>query len=159
MAKGNNIVVSANPRGCFLEGVLTAVAASPGIVMEFTTAAMIGGRPTWQCFQRGTDGQNALLAILREDNEQGIPATSAYAASAHCFLYVPQCGEEINILVADVAGTGDIHTIGDYMIYTSGSGKFKTTTGSPNVEPFRLLETTAALTADTLIWAMCVQNG
>jgi hypothetical protein len=155
MSKGNRIVVSANPRGVFLEGVLTAVAVSPGTMMEFTSTAPIGGRHTWQCFQRGSDGQKALVSIAQDDALQGQPMTSAYATSARVFMYCPESGEEMNILLKDIVGTGDTHTQGEYEICNSGTGKFIVTTGSPGSEPFRLLEAiTPAPTADTLAWAM-----
>ena len=54
------------------------------------------------------------------------------------------------MLLQDVAGTGDSHAIGDRFIVDNGTGKLIATTGTPESEPFILMETVAAPTADAL---------
>ena len=57
-----------------------------------------------------------------------------------CFLYAPIMGEEFNMRLADVAGTGDDHSIGEMLMIDSGTGLLITTTGSPEMESFQCLE-------------------
>ena len=67
---------------------------------------------------------------------------------------MPAAGEEINVLVANIAGTSDSFAIGDLLMVNDGDGKLIATTGSPESEPFIVLETQSAITADTLIHCM-----
>ena len=154
--KGSTILLSGNPKGMFLEGIINGT-PKPGTMMEMDPTAspfIQNGRPTYRVFQRGTTGAKGQVAILLEDNEQGKTVNDAYVSGTRGFLYVPISGEELNILLKDVAGTGDVHAAGEYVICETGSGKFVVTTGSPGSEPFRLMEAIPAPTADTLGWAM-----
>ncbi len=154
MASGNNILVTGEPKGNFLEGIISGT-PSPGTAMEIVPATEpIGGRFTWRVYQPGTDGEQRIVAILLEDYLQGKLATSAYASGDRCQLYCPIPGDVMNILLADVAGTADTHAIGDLVIPDTGTGLWIATTGSPEMEPFVLLETLAAPTAATLCMAM-----
>lgn len=153
MARGNTIIVSADPKGVFMEGVVSGT-PKPGTIMEISSFTMVGGRFTWRAYQPGTDGERRLIAVLLEDNLQGKTPTDAYVDGTRCFLYCPIAGEELNCLLADVAGTGDAHTAGETLIVDTGTGKLIATTGSPESEPFRLLESLSALTADTLAHVM-----
>lgn len=154
MAKGKEIIVSAEPKGVFKEGTISGT-PKPGTCMQLQAGtAAIGGRFTWEVFSAGADGDQRLVAILLADNMQGQLATSAYVSGTRGFLYIPVAGEEFNMLVADVAGTGDDHTIGELMMIDTGTGKLVTTTGSPEMESFILLEATTDPTADALLWAM-----
>lgn len=151
--RGSRIIVSADPQGKYLEGVVSGT-PKPGIMMEIKiSVAMVGGRFTWQAFQPGTNGQRRLVAILLEDDLQGKLASDAYVDGTRCKMYVPLPGEEMNILLKDIAGTGDDHAAGETVIADTGTGKFIATTGSPQSEPFRLLETITDPVADTLAWA------
>lgn len=157
MALGNEIIVSANPRGVFLEGIVSGT-PKPGTVMELVAGtAAVNGRFTYQVYQPGTDGNRRPIFILLPDQLQGKLATDAYVDGTRCFLYCPVAGEEFNMLVADVSGTGDDHTIGELMIVDTGTGKLITTTGSPESEPFMLLEASTDPTADALMH--CLYTG
>lgn len=157
MAKGNEIIVSANPRGVFMEGTLEG-ALKPGVLVEIKATALDGsGRPTFRAYQPGTDGVRKIPIVLLPDVNQGKLATDAYADGDHCFCYVPVAGEELNMLLQDVSGTGDAHAVGETLIADSGTGKLIATTGTPESEPFQLLEAVAAPTADTL--AHCIYTG
>lgn len=154
MARGNDIIVTANPGGTFLEGVVSGT-PKPGTVMEILASTdLVGNRHTWRVYQPGTDGQQRLIAVLLPDYAQGKLATDAYVSGDRCRLYCPLPGEELNMLIADVAGTADDHTKGETMIVDTGTGKLIATTGSPQSEPFRLLETITDPTADQLAWVM-----
>lgn len=154
MAKGNEIIVSANPQGKFLEGIVSGT-PKPGTMMEIVAGtAAVAGRFTWQVYQPGTDGDRRLVAILLPDSLQGKLATDAYVTGTRCFLYCPLPGEEMNILFGNAAGTADDIAIGDLLIADTGTGKFVETTGSPESEPFIALEAIVDPTADQLLWAM-----
>lgn len=153
MAKGNNIVVSAEPRGRREECIVSGT-PKPGTVMEIKAATEpVGGRFTYQAYQDAVaDGDQRLIGVLDMDSLQGRLATTAYADGERGFIYFPLPGEELNMLVANIAGTGDSFAIGDIMIVDDGTGKLIATTGTPESEPFIVMETVAALTADALVW-------
>lgn len=155
MAKGSSIVVSGNPKGVFLEGVIASgETPKPGTVLQIKAATEpIGGRHTWEIFDAGADGDQRLVAVLLPDSLQGKVATAAYAAGDRCSLYVPAAGEDLNMLYKNIAGTGDLFAIGDLMIVDDGTGKLVATTGTPESESFVCMETVAAITADTLVWS------
>ncbi len=152
MAKGNEIVVTSNPRGCFKEGLIDG-ALKPGTLMQLkASTAAVGGRFTWQRYQRGTDGERSLVAVLLPDHLQGKTATQAYVDGDRCFLYCPVAGEEINVLVDDISGTADDVAIGDRFIIDTETGRLIATTGTPESEPFEALEAVVDPTADHLVY-------
>lgn len=144
MAKGNEIIVSAEPMGRFLEGIVSGT-PKPGTCMQIKAATEPkGGRFTWEVFNADADGNQRLVAVLLPDALQGKTATDAYADGDRCFLYCPAAGEELNMLVTDVnTGTSDAFAIGDLLIIDDGTGKLIDTTGSPEMESFICLETYA----------------
>lgn len=155
MAKGNKIVVSAYPRGIFSEGTLkTGITPKPGTIMQIDVSAGIdsNGKFTFELYDADADGGRPIgpLYVLLPDENAGMTATGTYTDSARCFLYTPLPGEELNCLVADVSGTGDDHAVGEMLIVDKGTGELNATTGTPESEPFMLLETITDPTADTL---------
>lgn len=158
MAKGNEIIVSAEPMGRFLEGIISGT-PSPGTVMQVKAATEpVNGRHTWEVYNAAADGNQRLIAVLLPDRLQGKLATDAYADGDRCFLYCPIAGEELNMLVTDVnTGTSDSFAIADILIVDDGTGKLIATTGTPESEPFICLETYADPTStqtDFLLWCM-----
>jgi hypothetical protein len=157
MAKGNEIIVSANPQGKFLEGIVSGT-PKPGTCMQIKAATEpVGGRYTWEVYNADADGNQRLIAVLLPDVLRGKLATDAYADGDRCFLYCPIAGEELNMLVADVGGTADTFAIGDILMVDDGTGKLVDTTGTPESEAFICIETSAALTADKLL--LCMYTG
>jgi hypothetical protein len=153
--RGTQIIVSADPKGKYVEGIISGT-PKPGTMMEVLAGtAPQGGRFTYQVFQPGTNGQRRTIYILLDDPLQGFVPGVAYVSGSRGFMYVPEEGDEMNILLKDIAGTGDVHSMGETVIAETGSGKFIATTGSPQSEPFRLMETIPAPMADTLAWAVC----
>lgn len=152
MASGNKIVVTPDPKGVFLEGTISGT-PKPGTCMEIVATALVNGRPTFRVYQPGTDGERRPVIVCLNDHLNGMLATDTYASGDHGYFYVPQAGEELNMLVADVAGTADDHTIEELMILKSGTGKLITTTGTPESEPFILLEAATDPAADALMLA------
>jgi hypothetical protein len=158
MARGNGIIVTASdsPKGVMLEGYIGAgLTPKPGqIMVRDPSVALKGGRHTYKYPAPGADGgaPAGAYAVLMMDKYQGKTVNDAYAAGDRCFLYCPIPGEELNLLLADVAGTGDDHTAGERLIVQNNTGKLVAFTGTPYSAPAVLLETITDPTADTLAW-------
>lgn len=155
MARGNDIIVSANPRGRFLEGkIASGETPKPGTVLQIQASAGLdsNGRFTFEIYNADADGgrPKGPLCILLPDYLQGKIATDAYAAGQACQVYVPVPGEEFNLLILNISGTADDHAFGEMLIIDDTTGKLIATTGSPESEPFMLLEAITDPTADTL---------
>lgn len=160
MAKGNRIVLSSEPQGRFIEGVLGNITPKPGTIMQFDISeALVGNRHVWEVYNADADGGNPKgpYIVLIEDYLAGVGPTTAYAANSRCFGYIPKSGDELNLLLADVAGTADDHTKGEILIVDDGTGKLIATTGTPEDEVAMLLEDVTDPTADTLAW--CIWQG
>ena len=102
--KGNEIIVSSEPRGVFKEGTIVG-AILPGTIVELVpNSTMNGGRPQWRPTTRAAGGKG-LIAVLLPDDLQGMLPTTAYTDGSRCKVYCPAHGEELNLLV-EVPGTG-----------------------------------------------------
>lgn len=156
MARGHEIVVSANPMGHFTEGFIAAgETPKPGQILQIQAAtALKSGRHTFEIYNVAADGSrpSGAFYVLLPDRLQGKLATDAYAAGDRCFLYNPLPGDELNLLWADVAGTATISK-GTVGIVDDGTGKIVATTGSPETEVCMLLEDITGQTADQLAWS------
>jgi hypothetical protein len=162
MARGNEIIVSSEPQGKFKEGYIKAdqTVLVPGTVWQIdATVALRGGRHTYKVYQPGADGENPLgdYWVLLPDHLQGKTATDAYTAGERAFFYSPCSGEELNLIVANIAGTADDHSAGEKMMLDTGTGKLIATTGSPENEVAVLKEDITDPTADTLAWVEWVR--
>lgn len=162
MAKGNEIIVSAKPKGHF-EEVIVSGTPKPGTVMEFkrSVTSPIGGRWTYE--PAGTtaasgvqgmaaDGNRLPICVLLPDHLQGKLATDAYADGDRAQVYYPAPGEELNMLVENQSGTADDFVPGDKLIVDDGTGKLLISASTPESEPFICLETVTDMTADQLVW-------
>ena len=157
MAKGNTILISQEPRGRFLEGIIDT-AELPGTAVQIDTSqALVGGRHHWVPYNVAADGSrpSGPIIILLEDTMQGKAMTAAYTAAKQAFGYVPLPGDELNLLIghAVVAGTATI-AVGTVLIPDDGTGTFIPTTGSPEIEPAMTLEASADPGANALAWAI-----
>ena len=152
MSKGNSILVSANMRGRKIEGYINA-ALQPGVIVQIDVSEGVGGdgRFDYEAWNVDADGNQRPLFLLLEDDLQGKLMSAAYVSGDRCFLYFPQPGEEFNVLLLDISGTGDDFVLGDLLIVNDGDGKLIATTGSPESEPFMVLEAITDPTADTLV--------
>lgn len=152
MSAKAKIVLEAHPRGVRHEGILNGT-PKPGTCMQIDAAVEpVNGALQWEVYQPGTDGHRRLVAVLEEDSNQGRSTTTAYVSGDRAMIYCPMAGDRLNMLVANIAGTGDTFAIGDLFIIDTGTGKLIATTGSPEAEPFQCIETEGtALTADTLV--------
>lgn len=157
MAKGNEIIVTAEALGVFTEGtVKTGQTFYPGMIVQRQASAgeQDDGRHIYEYYAPGTDGEQPKGAFWVVLNDTlGMKTTlEAIAAGERCFLYSPRAGEDINLLVANIAGTADDHAAGEMLIVDTGTGKLIATTGSPETEVAQLLEAITDPTADTLAW-------
>jgi len=150
--KGSRILVTSKPRGVF-EDVFVTGTPKPGTVMEITPATEpIGGVFNYSVY--GTtaasgdkfvtaDGNRKCIAVLIEDDAQGKTYDDAYVTGTRGRIYFPVPGEQLNMLIADVAGTtSDTYAIGDELMVDDGTGKLMDVS-SPEAAPFTLLETVA----------------
>jgi hypothetical protein len=136
----NATTIVCKGRGHFFEGDLaTGNLPKPGQAVTLTSAG------TYELFNGAADGDRSEMLIVREDELLGKLKTAAYADSSRVYLYAPQPGDEIQVLVL----SGENIAIGDKLIPDDGTGKFIETTGSPEREPFVALESSGgALGAD-----------
>ena len=157
----NTIVLSPEPRGRFIEGIMaTGKTPKPGTVMQLEeTVEPIGGKFSYEPYDPAADGDNPIgpIIVLIEDTVQGKSHADAYVADTQCFLYIPLPGDELLMILQDVAGTGDDHTIGEILMVDKGTGKLIVTTGVES-EPFVCMETITDPTADTLAHVMFAGN-
>lgn len=168
MARGNGIYVEGpeNYKGKHWTVIVGAgLTLYPGYVVQIDpSVAVVGGRFTVIKYNVAADGSrpSGPYIVLLDDNEQGKTAditnsANALAAGAMVKGYTPLPGDEINLVIANIAGTGDDHTKGEVLIVDDTTGLMIATTGSPETEPAMLLETITDPTADTLAW--CVWSG
>lgn len=156
--RGKEIIVTTEPGGRFDEGfVNTGETFYPGmIVQRDPSQALQGGRHTYKIYDRAADGDqpqgafwvvtNLLGALVGKTNTDSIVAGERFMA------YSPLAGEELNLLVANIAGTADDHALGEILMVDDGTGKLVATTGTPETEVAQLLEDITDPTADTLAW-------
>lgn len=148
-ARGNSVILSVHPQGKRLEGIVVGT-PKPGVVMSLSTPFFEGGWHKWVPFAP-TSGHRRIIAILLEDELQGKTYDDAYVTLTRCFLYVPVAGEEFNMWIADIAGTGadNTHAAGEQLMVQTATGKL-ITESSPESEPFTLLEAVTTTTADLM---------
>lgn len=154
MARGNRIVVNPDAKGQYQWGYLTT-AEKPGTVHQRdASVALKAGKHTYKVYQPGADGENPLGSywVLCENLHEGRDANTAYAAGDFAKFYCPLPGDELNLLLANLAGTADDHPLGEKMMLDHGTGKLIVTTGTPEDEVAQLLEAVTDPTADQLVW-------
>lgn len=150
-ARGQKIIISSQPQGKFMDVIVNG-ALKPGTVVEIQTGFYRGNRHRVRAYQPGTDGERRLIMVLLEKENSGGNITDAYADGEWAKAYCPIPGEELNMLVKDVSGTGtfDEFADGELAIVDTGTGKLIRTTGSPESEPFVSLDALADVSEDTL---------
>lgn len=164
MARGNETIVTANPRGVFEEGyVKTGQTFSPGMgVLRDASVALINGKHTYKLYDETADGDHptgALWVVTNLLNALvGKTLSDTYAAGTRVSVYSPVAGEELNLLLKDIAGTADDHALGEKLVIDTGTGKWIATTGSPETEFAQLLEVVTDPAADTQAWCQWSGN-
>lgn len=156
MARGNGIIVTAEPKGHREWGYIAAgETPKPGQILQQQLATAIkNGKHTYEIYNADIDGgrPKGPIFVLLEDSLQGKTVDDAYAAGDFAPLYTPLPGEELNLLLLNIAGTADDHTKGEMLIIDDTTGKMIATTGTPENEVAQLMETVTDPTADTLAW-------
>lgn len=147
MARGQEIILSADPKGHFDSGFISGT-PKPGTCMEIVpSTAPKGGRFTYRAVSRN-DGAKGPICVLVNDYLQGKLSTDAYVSGTFApNLYWPIAGEELNMLIRDQPGTGTSlsENIGDLLEVDGATGMLQgigTTgpTGTHASAPFMLLE-------------------
>ena len=149
--RGSKILLNANAHGLREEGTITDT-SKPGTLMERVPAtASVAGRFSYRACS-ATAGAKGPRVVLLENWVQGKIYSDAYAANERCFLYWPVAGDELNLILGDVAGTGDAAiAIGD-VFGVNNDGKLKRNSSYTST-PFEALEAVSAgLAADYLLW-------
>ena len=152
MAKGNEIVVTANPKGNFLGGTIKG-AVKPGILVQVRATPFVGGKPVFEPFAPGTDGKTGWVGVLMADSLQGKLATDALTDGAECQVYCPVKGDYLNVLAGEVAGTGNTYALGD-MLGTDAEDGLLVPDSSFTVRPFVVLEAVTQQAAPILLFVM-----
>jgi hypothetical protein len=157
--KGNQIFVRGCPerRQAYAK---TGQTLKPGMIGEIDLAtAEVAGLPTIQIYARGTNGHRPRgpLCIIVEDMLQGKAYDDNYAEGDLVSYMIPKAGDEYNLIIADVSGTGDTKSAGDALMVENATGKLLVTAGTPQSTPFALVETLGVVTADTL--GHCIYSG
>lgn len=157
MSRGNRIVVNPDAKGMYEWGYIAAgsTVLLPGTIWQRdASVALKHGKHTYKIYQPGADGENPLGGywVLTEDLYQGKTATTEYVAGDFVKFYSPRMGDELNLVLLNISGTGDDHALSEKLMVDTGTGKLIATTGSPEDEVAQLLEAVTDPTADTLAW-------
>jgi hypothetical protein len=165
MARGSKVLLAAQPKGVFLEGIIsgtpypgTLITVSPGV-------AIIEGRHTWIAGWSGSNADPRLTCIILEDDFQGFvgwnPVTGvigpAYVTGTRFRAYCPLPGEEMNICVAGQPGTGSTNafTIGERLIFQASNGQAIVEATSSVKANFMCMEHIDEVADQpTLVWCM-----
>lgn len=171
MSLGNGIIISAEPRGRFEECYVSGT-PKPGTVMELKIGtAAVGGR--WTFEPAGTTAANSTYSGMAADGNRmpiavllccadhmacppGGLNTTAYTSGDRGCVYYPVNGEELNMILMDIAATGADQDFvpGTKLMVDDGTGKLLASASTPEAEPFICLETVTDLAADVLTRVM-----
>ncbi len=152
MSRGSGIILSSNPKGVFLSGI-AGDTSKPGTIMQVALATeRIGNNFTYIASAPGTDGYKVLCAVMIESSKFGLSVGTAAVSGQLIEMYVPASGEDINVLVGEVAGTGNSYAIGDKLIIDAEDGLLVPFTGSPQDTPFIMMETLTQVSGSYLAW-------
>lgn len=154
MPRGNRIVVNPDAKGAYEWGHV-ATGQKPGTIMQVDpSVALKAGKSTWVPYNRDADGDRPKgpFAVVVEDLYRGQDADTVWPDNELCKMYIPQPGDELNLLFKNVTGTADDVAVGTIMMVDDDTGKVIPTTGSPETEVAVALEAITDPTADQLIW-------
>ena len=167
--KGTRIIVTSKPRGVFEDVYITGT-PQPGTCMEIKPSTEpVGGLYNYQPYgtQAASSGQyvsadgdkKAIGILLEYDQEAGI-YSRAYVSGDLGRIYWPVMGEQFNMLLSDVSGTGDTYVIGQEMMLRNAAtlGALISADSDAEVHPFTMLETVATALA-AVAWKHCRYNG
>lgn len=147
--KGSLILINgSSPNGRLRSGIISGT-PKPGQQVQIKAATEpVNGLYTFEAVSAASPNQTPF--ILLEDEQQGGLATTAYVSGTLCRVYTPLPGDELNLLFANVAGTGDTFAIGSKAV-VNNAGKFVADTGTPYHKVTVEETVSTALTTDTHI--------
>ncbi len=159
MALGNKIVLTPEPRGRYIEYVISGNLLPGTIVQVATTARDAGNRLTVQAYDKAGTGKPGLIGVLDYDKQQGKLNTDAYVSGKRGLVYFPLPGDELNCIIADLSGTSATSdfSIGDPLTVQDGTGYLLDAivgTTQYLFAPFELQETIVDLAANYLAHVM-----
>lgn len=148
---GKILISPPGGHGRLTEGIIDG-AYLPGTCLTVKAGvAPVNGRFTYEAWNRAADGNMAMTYVLLEDYLQGKGVASAYIAGKRGFLYCPQAGDILQLIVA----SGVTPAIETYYVIDDGTGKLIIGAGTEESEPFVGREAASALGADTLMLVEC----
>lgn len=160
MALGNKIVLTPEPRGRYKEYVISGNLL-PGTIVQVKAATErdAGNALTVEAYNKSGTGKPGLIGVLDFDKQQGKTVTDAYVSGTRGLVYFPLSGDELNCIIADLAGTGATSdfSIGDTLAVQDGTGYLLDAivgTAMGLSAPFELQETITDLTANYLAHVM-----
>jgi hypothetical protein len=112
-----NTIVLKNYLNIFEEYTATAVALTPGMLLEVTSAGLVQAH--------STEGGPILPMVALHDELQGKEIDDDFAVSAKVQCWIPQRGDQAYLLVADAEDV----TEGDLLV-SDGTGKVKVYDGT-----------------------------
>lgn len=125
MALGNEIILTPEPRGRRVEGIIEG-GLYPGTVVMVKAGSTrdAGGRLPFVAWNKSAQNVPGLVAILDYDKFQGQTADDAIPDGKRGFVYYPLAGDELNMLVQDQSGTGATSdfSVGDTLVAEDGTG-------------------------------------
>lgn len=166
--KGTRIIITSKPRGVFEDVYITGT-PSPGSLMELKpSTAAVGGLFNYQL--AGTqadssgqymaeDGDRKSIAILLEYDQEGGIYSRAYVAGELGRVYWPAMGEQFNMRIGNISGTGDDYIIGTELMIDENTnvGMLMPADANAEAHPFTCLEVNTDVTVEFLAW--CRFNG
>lgn len=154
--QGQCIVVSGWTDSKQGEGTLTsATAPYPGMHAEMAPVALIGKRPQLQKFQTPSQGKWGPVWVFTEDRLQGATIFTQLQASRNAFYFMPQAGDQCNVMVEAASGTSPSVTVGEFFMIDSATGKLEINSSATMV-PWQSKEAYVGAAADTLTWCVCL---
>ncbi len=156
--RGQEIIISAEPRGRFDEGTIEG-ALYPGTCVEIKPSVdPSAGRPTYRQVSRA-DGAIGPVAVLLPMDAGGQLSTSPYTSGDRCRVYYPIAGDDLNMVIRSSSGTGTAGetNVGDKLAIQKGSGKLMPG-GALTSQPFMLMEHVGLDTAADLAWVKYLGN-
>lgn len=165
MAKGAEIIVTAEPQGKFLEGIILGTPV-PGTCMEkVPNVASSNGRFSYRAITRAT-GTKGPTIVLLGDTLQGKMSVNlnnaigdAYVSGSRGFMYEPIAGEDLNLAMANITGTADNVDIGDLLAIQQTTGLLvKNDANNYAALPFESNETIVDPQAEYVVWVTYLGN-
>lgn len=161
--KGSRIeVASKGGRGVY-EEVIVVGTPVPGIVMEIVPGTdPVGGVFSYAPYGTAghdtgqgieNDGDRKAIAILLENDAEGKIFSDAYTTGTRGRVYYPAMGEQFNMRIGNISGTGDDYVIGTELMVSNDDteadlGELMVADNDAQAHPFTILEANTDVTVD-----------